>query len=74
MAPEGVQSSRYSLARLALPVLGSLFAIILAGCETSSSTSNNAVIGSLTGEPAQVQAKPIAFAPVIGARRKSHPR
>ncbi len=43
---------------------------MLAGCETSSNSSGNAVVGSLTATQQQVQAKPVAFAPVIGAPAK----
>ncbi|WP_088348538.1 MULTISPECIES: hypothetical protein [Rhodomicrobium] len=44
----------------------------MAGCETSSSGSGDPVASALTSpqQPQQAQAKPIAFAPVIGAPAK----
>ncbi len=67
------QAARCGVRRIALPLLGGLFVLFLAGCETSSSSSSDAVVGSLTGTQQQqqkVQAKPVAFAPVIGAPAK----
>jgi hypothetical protein len=70
VAHEGCKRPRYSLTRVALPILGSLLAVVLAGCETSSSGTGNTVVGSLAGAPVQAQAKPVAFAPIIGAPAK----
>ena len=65
------QAARCGVRRIALPLVGGLLALMLAGCETSSNSSGNAVVGSLTGtQQQQVQAKPVAFAPVIGAPAK----
>ena len=66
-----VKTARCGARRVALPLLGGLIALFLAGCDSSSNTPS----GQLIGAPAstaqvQPQAKPIAFAPVIGAPAK----
>jgi hypothetical protein len=77
---------REGLGRFALPLLGGIIALSLAGCETRSSSSNGGLVGSLFGsssneQPAvtgsteraaqlAAQAKPLTFAPVIGAPAK----
>ncbi len=64
-----VMTARCGARRVALPLIGGLIALSLAACETSSSTSGGAVSSNLTSSE-QVKAKPIAFAPVIGAPAK----
>ena len=65
-----VLTARCGARRVALPLIGGLIALSLAACETSSSTSNEAVSGNLASPQQQVKSKPIAFAPVIGAPAK----
>lgn len=64
-----VMTARRGARRVALPLIGGLIALFLAACETSSSTSGDAVSSSLASAQ-QVKSKPIAFAPVIGAPAK----
>jgi hypothetical protein len=66
------QEARRTGKRAALPLVAGLIALSLAACETSSSTSTDPAVSSLTApqQPAQPQTKPIAFAPVIGAPAK----
>ncbi len=64
-----VMTARCGARRVALPLIGGLIALSLAACETSSSTSGDAVSSNLTS-PQPVRSKPIAFAPVIGAPAK----
>ncbi len=66
------QEARRTVKRAALPLVAGLIALSLAACETSSSTSTDPTVSSLTApqQPAQPQTKPIAFAPVIGAPAK----
>lgn len=63
--------ARRKAQRFALPLVGGLLALSLAACSTSSNSTGDATVGSLTGAETQEQspgqAKPIAFAPVIGA-------
>ena len=65
-----VMTARCGARRVALPLIGGLIALSLAACETSSSNSGGAVSSNLTSPQQQVQSKPIAFAPVIGAPAK----
>lgn len=65
-----VETARCGARRVALPLLGGLIALFLAGCETSSSSGGQPVASSLATQQPQAQAKPIAFAPVIGAPAK----
>ena len=66
-----VLTARCGARRVALPLIGGLIALSLAACETSSSTSNEAVSSNLASpQQQQVTSKPIAFAPVIGAPAK----
>lgn len=66
-----VKTARCGARRVALPLLGGLIALFLAGCDTSSNTPSGQLIGTPAGTAqAQPQAKPIAFAPVIGAPAK----
>ncbi len=59
---------RFEAKRFALPIAGSLIALFLAGCETSSNTTSEAAVSSLSAPQEQAgQVKPVAFAPVIGA-------
>jgi hypothetical protein len=65
--------ARSSVKRFALPLVGGLLALVLASCETGSSSSSDGVVSSLTDTPKEQspgQAKPVAFAPVIGAPAK----
>src|SRR5262245_28480389 len=65
------KDTRYRAKRAALPLVGGLIALLLAACETSSSNTTDATVSSLTTpQQATVQAKPVAFAPVIGAPAK----
>ena len=64
-----VMTARCGARRVALPLIGGLIALSLAACETSPSTSGEAVSSNLTS-PQPVKSKPIAFAPVIGAPAK----
>lgn len=78
----GDSAIRGSVKRFALPLFGGILALSLAACETRSSSSGNGIVGSLFGSdeqqaaPAQqnaqlsAQAKPISFAPIIGAPAK----
>lgn len=71
MARVKATAARYGAKRFALPLVGGIFALFLAACETSSSTSSDAVVSSLNSTPEQTgQVKPVAFAPVIGAPAK----
>jgi hypothetical protein len=63
-----VMTARCGARRVALPLIGGLIALSLAACETSSSNSVAPVSTPLAAP--QVKAKPIAFAPVIGAPAK----
>ena len=65
-----VMTARCGARRVALPLMGGLIALSLAACETSSNNSAGTVSSSLAAAPQQAQAKPIAFAPVIGAPAK----
>lgn len=67
-----VRTARCGARRVALPLLGGFFALFLAACETSTSSTSDPVVGSLATAPVQQQSqvKPIAFAPVIGAPAK----
>lgn len=65
--------ARSGVKRFALPLVGGLLALVLAACETGSSGSSDGVVSSLTDTPQEQspgQAKPVAFAPVIGAPAK----
>lgn len=65
--------ARGGVKRFALPIVGGLLALVLAGCETGSSGSSDGVVSSLTETPQERspgQTKPVAFAPVIGAPAK----
>lgn len=65
--------ARSGVKRFALPLVGGLLALVLASCETGSSSSSEGVVSSLTDTPQEQspgQAKPVAFAPVIGAPAK----
>lgn len=63
-----VMTARCGARRVALPLIGGLIALSLAACETSSSNSAAPVSTPLAAP--QAKAKPIAFAPVIGAPAK----
>lgn len=63
-----VMTARCGARRVALPLIGAFIAFSLAACETSSNSSVAPVSTPLAAP--QAKAKPIAFAPVIGAPAK----
>jgi hypothetical protein len=64
-----VTTARCGARSVAGPLVGGLFALLLAGCETSGTASSEASAGAALAQQ-QVQTKPVAFAPVIGAPAK----
>lgn len=68
MTRASVTTARRGAKRVAGPLLGGFFALFLAGCETGGTASGDAPTG--TALAPQVQTKPVAFAPVIGAPAK----
>ncbi len=65
-------TQRWAVRHLAMPLLGCVLALLLAACETSSTTTSEAVVSPLNSTPTEQkgQVKPVAFAPVIGAPAK----
>jgi uncharacterized lipoprotein YajG len=63
-----VITARSGARRVAGPLIGGLFALLLAGCETNTASTETTPGASLA--PQQVQTRPVAFAPVIGAPAK----
>lgn len=74
---------RGGVMRFALPLIGGILVLSLAGCAGNSSSSAGGLVGSLFGssdkqeaapppqaQAAVAQAKPISFAPIIGAPAK----
>ena len=64
-----VTTARCGASRVAGPLVGGLFALLLAGCETSSGTKIEAT-GSTALAQQPVSTRPVTFAPVIGAPAK----
>ena len=64
-----VTTARRGACRVAGPLVGGLFALLLAGCETSSTVTGDAT-GSTALAQQPVSTKPVTFAPVIGAPAK----
>jgi hypothetical protein len=64
-----VTTARRGASRVAGPLVGGLFALLLAGCETSTTATSDAPAGAaLAQQPVPI--RPITFAPVIGAPAK----
>ncbi len=64
-----VTTARRGASRVAGPLVGGLFALLLAGCETNGTATNDAPGGAaLAQQP--VQSRPVTFAPVIGAPKE----
>jgi hypothetical protein len=63
-----VITARCGARRVAGPLIGGLFALLAAGCDPSNTVTGEAVPGPALVQ--QVQTKPVAFQPVIGAPAK----
>lgn len=63
-----VITARCGARRVAGPLIGGLFAFLLAGCDPSNTLTGDAVPGPALVQ--QAQTKPVAFQPVIGAPAK----
>lgn len=63
-----VITARRGARRVAGPLIGGFFALLLAGCETTNTASTDVAPGATLAQ--QVQTKPVAFQPVIGAPAK----
>ncbi len=68
MTRVSVKTARRGARRVAGPLIGGLFALTLAACSSGSITSDAGPTAALA--PQQIQTKPVAFAPVIGAPAK----
>ena len=77
----GDSAVRGSVRRFALPLIGGILALSLAACSSKTNSSGGGLVGSLFGPGEQktapapqgqavAQAKPISFAPIIGAPAK----
>jgi hypothetical protein len=65
-----VTTARCGASRVAGPLVGGLLALLLAGCETSSTTASDAPGGAALAQQQPVSTRPVTFAPVIGAPAK----
>jgi hypothetical protein len=63
-----VTTARCGASRVAGPLVGGLFALLLAGCDPSNTVSSEVPSGVALAQP--VPSRPVTFAPVIGAPAK----